>query len=48
VLGFVDFINVGNKAGVISNALGHSSIAITGRYLNHLHPQVVLDAVKKE
>ncbi len=46
--GAVRLMNAGNNVGVISNALGHSSIATTDRYLNHLHPQAVLDAMKEE
>jgi site-specific recombinase XerD len=36
----------GVDIGVISKQLGHSSIAITVRYLDHICPQLVVDAMK--
>jgi len=36
----------GVDIGVISRQLGHSSIATTARYLDHIAPQAVIDAVK--
>jgi len=46
--GAVRLLRTGVDVGVISRALGHSSIATTDRYLNHLHPQVVVNAMKAE
>jgi site-specific recombinase XerD len=37
----------GVDIGVISKQLGHSSIATTARYLDHIAPQVVVDAMQK-
>ena len=37
----------GVDIGVISRQLGHSSIATTARYLDHLSPQQVVDAMKR-
>jgi len=37
----------GVSVGVISRQLGHSSIATTARYLDHISPQEVIDAIKK-
>jgi site-specific recombinase XerD len=31
---------------LISRALGHSSVAVTGRYIDHLNPTALLDALK--
>jgi len=38
----------GKDVGIISKGLGHSSIATTHRYLDHLHPEVVIAAMKEE
>lgn len=37
----------GQDIGVISKALGHSSIATTARYLDHVAPTAVVDAMRK-
>jgi site-specific recombinase XerD len=36
----------GFDLGVISKQLGHSSIATTARYVDHLNPQAVVDAIR--
>ena len=46
--GAVRLLRAGVDVGIISRALGHASIATTDRYINHLHPQMVIDAMKKE
>ena len=35
-----------SEGGIISEGLGHSSIATTRRYLNHINPKQVIDAMK--
>lgn len=37
----------GTDIGVISKQLGHSSIATTARYLDHISPQVVVETMQK-
>jgi len=37
----------GVDIGVISKQLGQHSIATTIRYLDHLHPKAVIDAIGK-
>ena len=37
----------GVDIGIISRQLGHSSIATTARYLDHLSPQQVIDAMRR-
>lgn len=37
----------GVDVGVISKALGHSSIATTTRYLDHIAPQAVIDTIRR-
>lgn len=46
--GAVRLLRSGADVAVISKALGHSNIATTDRYINHLHPQMVVDAMKEE
>jgi len=46
--GAVRLLRAGADVAVISKALGHSNIATTDRYINHLHPQMVVDAMKEE
>lgn len=46
--GAVRLFRSGINVGVISNGLGHSSIATTDRYLNHLNPEAVIEAMKQE
>ena len=46
--GAVRMIRAGHDVGIISRALGHSSIATTHRYLNHLNPQTVIEAMREE
>ena len=36
----------GIDVGIISKQLGHSSIATTARYLDHVAPQAVVDAMR--
>lgn len=36
----------GTDIGVISKALGHSNIATTARYLDHINPQAVVDNMR--
>lgn len=36
----------GKEIGIISKALGHSSIATTARYLDHVAPTAVIDAMR--
>lgn len=37
----------GTDIAIISRQLGHSSIATTSRYLDHISPQQVIDAIRK-
>ena len=46
--GAVRMLRSGKDVGIISKGLGHSSIATTHRYLDHLHPEVVIAAMKEE
>jgi len=46
--GAVRLLRAGADVAVISKALGHSNIATTDRYINHLHPQMVVDVMKEE
>lgn len=46
--GAVRMLRAGLGVDVISRGLGHSNIAVTDRYINHLHPQAVVDAMKEE
>lgn len=46
--GAVRLLRAGNNVGVISKGLGHSSIAVTHRYLDHLSPEEVIDAMREE
>jgi len=36
----------GVDIGIISKALGHASIATTSRYLDHIEPTLVIDAMR--
>jgi site-specific recombinase XerD len=36
----------GLDLGIISKQLGHASVATTSRYLDHIHPQAVVDAIR--
>lgn len=42
----VELAEEGVPITIISKALGHSSLAVTERYLNHLHPKAVIDAMR--
>lgn len=46
--GAVRLLKSGVNVGLISNGLGHASIATTDRYLNHLQPEAVIEAMKRE
>jgi integrase len=37
----------GQDIGVISEALGHSSIATTARYLDHIAPAAVIETMRQ-
>lgn len=41
----VEMSREGVPVHMISVALGHSNVGTTDRYINHLHPQAVLDAM---
>lgn len=41
-----ELVNEGKPLNIISGQLGHSALATTERYLRHLNPQAVVDAVK--
>lgn len=43
----VELRQEGVDVGIISKQLGHSSIATTARYLDHIAPQAVIDAMAK-
>ena len=36
----------GLDLGIISKQLGHASVATTSRYLDHINPQAVVDAIR--
>ncbi len=36
----------GHDIGIISKQLGHASVATTSRYLDHINPQAVVDAIQ--
>ncbi len=44
--GAAEMRSEGIDIGVISKQLGHASIATTDRYLNHLSPAAVVEAVR--
>jgi site-specific recombinase XerD len=43
----VELMREGVRLPLIQRQLGHSSLGITERYLNHLHPGEVIDAMKE-
>jgi len=45
--GAADVREEGIGVGIISKQLGHASIATTARYLDHLSPKVVVEAVRQ-
>ena len=42
-----EFTGQGVDIGIISKQLGHRSIATTARYLDHIAPQQVIEAMRK-
>jgi site-specific recombinase XerD len=42
-----ELLREGTNIGEISRQLGHSSIATTDRYLNHINPQQGIDTMRK-
>ena len=43
--GASELLSEGANVGIISTQLGHSSIATTSRYLNHINPKEVIDTM---
>lgn len=46
--GAVRAMRKGSNVGLISRGLGHSSIAVTNTYLNHLSPEEVIASMQEE
>lgn len=46
--GAVRALKKGSNVGLISRGLGHSSIAVTSTYLNHLSPEEVIASMQEE